>query len=523
MNIPPPPRIPSGSPRATSSVNHTLGVVANAFADPYSLRIMHAAVQQSAKEGMHSVCFMGGFPDAPMFRDATGSCRLPSSIDGWLLVSETLRGFGSELDAASRTERPVISVGLELGAAPSITSNDETGVFQAVAHLAKRHERKRIAFIAGPADSVDASRRLSSYRLALDSLGLVADPALVVSGDYEASSGREAVRQLRRHAWPFDAVVAANDLMAIGAAEALKAAGLRVPEDVSVVGFDDMEESAFSAPTLTTVRQPLSEQAVAAVRHLARWVQQGSREGHQEHTVIASPLVIRESCGCRPGEAMERRSYPPGVDPDRNKELVNDALREIVRRELASARVHRELSRLAEPILRAPDYPELAAALTKAVRLLHLRRFLLCTYAGGQRHARAALESAGRDVVFHHQSQPFPIEQLFPQGYLKSEKPLHLSVEPLELAGEQFGYIVLEGDVRDGQSFLELRRHLGSALGRMSHGRELRRLYTAEKKRGNADAAERTSPPAPVASIAPPMSAPPIQPQPVLPPRPGNR
>lgn len=486
---------------------------------------MHSAVQELAKEGMHSICFMGGFPDAPMFRDAGGACVLPHAVDGWLLVSETLRGFGSELDAASRSERPVVSVGLELGAAPSITSNDETGVFQAVAHLAKRHERKRIAFIAGPGESVDAARRLSSYRLALESLNLPADPALVVVGDYEASSGREAVRQLRRQAWPFDAVVAANDLMAIGAAEGLKAAGLRVPEDVSVVGFDDMEEAAFAAPTLTTVRQPLHEQGVAAVRLLARKLREAGREGEQDpHSVIASPLVIRESCGCRPGEAPDRRSYPPGIDPDRNKELVNEALREIVRRELASARVLRELSRLSEGILRAPDYPELAAALTKTVGLLHLRRFLLCTYAGGQRHARAALESAGRDVVFHHQSHPFPIEQLVPANYLKGEKPVQFVVEPLELAGEQFGYLVLEGDVRDGQAYLELRRHLGSSLGRMAHNRELRRMYAAEKKRGVAEIAERNSLPAP--QVAPtPAPAPVLKPSPTVsvPPRPGRR
>jgi LacI family transcriptional regulator len=473
MHIPPPPRPPTRSSLTTSAAR-SVGVVANAYADPYSLRVMHSAVQELANAGMHSICFMGGFPDAPMFRDTGGACVLPAAIDGWLLVSETLRGFSSELDAASRSERPVVSVGLELPAAPSITSNDETGVFQAVAHLAKRHERKRIAFITGPEESVDGARRLSSYRLALESLGLLADPALVVSGDYEASSGREAVRQVRRQAWPFDAVVAANDLMAIGAAEGLKAAGLRVPEDVSVVGFDDMEEAAFAVPTLTTVRQPLQEQGVAAVRLLLRRLQHGApQEDTDQHRVIVSPLVIRESCGCRTGEPLERRSYPPGVDPDRNQRLVTDALREIVRRELASARVLRELSRLAEGILRAPDYPELAAALTKTVGLLHVRRFLLCTYAGGRRHARAALESAGRDVLFHHQSHPFPIEQLFPAGYLKGENPVQLVVEPLELAGEQLGYLVLEGDVRDGQAYLELRRHLGSSLGRMAHVRDL--------------------------------------------------
>jgi hypothetical protein len=95
---------------------------------------------------------------------------------------------------------------------------------------------------------------------------------------------------------------------------------------------------------------------------------------------------------------------------------------------------------------------------------------------------------------------------------------VQLVVEPLELAGEQFGYLVLEGDVRDGQAYLELRRHLGSSLGRMAHGRELRRLYAAEKKRGMAEALERSSLPPAVAATPVPKPA-----AVSLPPRPDRR
>jgi hypothetical protein len=96
------------------------------------------------------------------------------------------------------------------------------------------------------------------------------------------------------------------------------------------------------------------------------------------------------------------------------------------------------------------------------------------------------LESTGKAVVFHHQSQSFSVEQALPTAYLRNESPVELSVSPLEVADEHFGYLVVEGDLQRSLAYLELRRHLGSALGRMAHGRELRRLYN-ERRRSTLD------------------------------------
>ena len=133
--------------------------------------------------------------------------------------------------------------------------------------------------------------------------------------------------------------------------------------------------------------------------------------------------------------------------------------------------------------MRAPDYPALARAMGGVIELLGLKRFLLCTYAGGQRHVRPTVESVGRDVVFHHQAAPFPLEQILPPGFLRGDKPTQLTIEPLEFADEHFGYLVLEGELKSGLAYLTLRRYLGCTVARMAHGRELRRLYAAEKRR----------------------------------------
>ncbi|HEY3495694.1 MAG TPA: substrate-binding domain-containing protein [Polyangiaceae bacterium] len=460
-----------------------MGILANAYGDPYSLRIAHGAAQEISRSGGHAIFFGGGFPRAPLFRSAADACVLPGSLDGWVLVGEMLRDGWSELAPAARAARGTVTLGFELPGLPSVTVDDQTGIFQAVGHLVKRHERRRIAFITGPEGSVDGQHRFTAYRMALESLGLALDPALVAAGNYETRSGGAAIRQLKRQSARFDALVCANDLMAIGASEALRAAGKRVPEEISIVGFDDLEDASFASPSLTTIRQPLMELGAAAAR--LTWTRTAGEDA--ERTVVPTPLVIRESCGCLSSDYPERRSHPPGVDPQRTKQLREEGLRELVRRGLSSSRLHRELERVADSIVRAPDFPGLTGIMSEVIELLGLRRFLLCTYAGGQRHARVALESSGRDVAFHHQSQPFPVEQVLPAGYLNGDKPVQLVIEPLEYADEHFGYVVLEGDLRNGLAHLALRRHLGSAVARMSHGRELRRLYAAEKRRTEAD------------------------------------
>ncbi len=472
------------NPTAVPRRPRAIGILANSYGDPYSLRIAQGAAQELTRGGDHALFFSAGFPQAPLFRDAHDRCALPRIADGWVLLSETMRdSLGDMVQAAGGTR--AISVGVGLPHLPVVGADSETGIFQAVMHLVKRHERKRIAFIAAPDGSTDGAQRLGTYRLALESLGLYADPTLVVVGDYEARSGREAVRQLKRQRGSFDAIVAANDLMALGAMEGLKAAGVRVPEEVSVVGYDDIEDASFATPGLTTVRQPLADLGYSAAR-LAVQAPRPSPHAEEERTVVTTPLVIRESCGCQTTE-HDRRSLPNGDEATRTQGLREEALRELVRRELASSRLYRELERLTENILRAPDYPALARAMGGVTELLGLKRFLLCTYAGGQRHVRPTVESVGRDVVFHHQAQPFPLEQILPPGFLRGDRALQLTIEPLEFADEHFGYLVLEGDMKHGLAYLTLRRYLGCTVARMAHGRELRRLYAAEKRRSEVE------------------------------------
>jgi LacI family transcriptional regulator len=127
----------------------------------------------------------------------------------------------------------------------------------------------RLAFLAGPEDSPDGAQRWEGFAAALAEAGIAADDVTVLRGDFTRASGRRAGEELIADAPPA-ALIAANDQMALGAIDAFRSAGLRVPDDVRVTGFDGIEAAALARPALTTVRQPMIDLGRAAVQLLAR-------------------------------------------------------------------------------------------------------------------------------------------------------------------------------------------------------------------------------------------------------------
>lgn len=183
---------------------------------------------------------------------------------------------------------------------PAIVPGEVAGGHTATEHLiAKGHTR--IGFINGEPWMEAAIDRAKGYRRALATADLPFDPALVVNGDWMSGSGFEGALQLMRLPRPPTAIFCANDLMALGALEALKQLRLRVPDDVSVMGYDDQEISRHTHPPLTTLVLPNYEMGHAAVELLLRMVQQpAATRARRSVTKIDGPLVERDSVGHAP-------------------------------------------------------------------------------------------------------------------------------------------------------------------------------------------------------------------------------
>lgn len=183
-----------------------------------------------------------------------------------------------------------------------------------VGHLVE-HGHRRIGIINGPAQNIDAEERLRGYRSALAEADLPVDGALEVPGDFTGSAGyRGAESLLGLDARP-TAIFAANDGMAIGALSALRAAGVAVPDEMALVGFDDVSSTRYMIPPLTTVQGMISELGARAVRRLTEAVGGGPQPaGDQE--VLPVSIVLRRSCGCseaqgfRAGEALRQETGP---------------------------------------------------------------------------------------------------------------------------------------------------------------------------------------------------------------------
>jgi DNA-binding LacI/PurR family transcriptional regulator len=179
---------------------------------------------------------------------------------------------------------------------PSVGATNWNGGLIAARHLLELGHR-RIAMVNGPDEYLCCRARLDGYRAALDAAGVAADPGLVRVAPLYVEGGRDAARELL--AERPTAIFAANDLQALGVYEAAREAGLRIPEELSVVGFDDLAFTQWSQPPLTTVRQPLMRMGAAAadlVLDLA-----AGRTPEQDRIELATTLVVRRSTAPPPG------------------------------------------------------------------------------------------------------------------------------------------------------------------------------------------------------------------------------
>ena len=238
-----------------------------------------------------------------------------SGVDGVIVASTLLSGHcGAEGVAEFLEHRygdmPLASIGIAVAGVPSVVVDNRSGMIQVLEHLIREHGRRRIAFIGGTPKNPESEARLQVYREVLERHGLPFDAALVESGYFMKRLAFSAVQTILGRTQAPDAVVAANDIMALGAIEALRRSGFRVPREVHVTGFDDLSLAPLANPPLTTVAQPFERMASTAIELVLAQI-----EGREvpELTELRTELTVRQSCGCelRLSHRGETRPPPP--------------------------------------------------------------------------------------------------------------------------------------------------------------------------------------------------------------------
>ncbi|MEV7289600.1 LacI family DNA-binding transcriptional regulator [Streptomyces sp. NPDC093252] len=272
----------------------TFGLVIPDVLNPYFTELARS-VEEAARALGYSV-IIGNADERAEVQDHHVRTLLDRRIDG-LLVAPTDAGSPLLADAV-RGGTPLVFVdrwipGVDV---PVVRSDGRAAVRDLVGHLWSLGHR-RIAIIAGPDSTTTGSERVDAFREAMAGYGLPVPDAYIGQGDFRAESGRRATGGFLALPEPPEVVFAADNLMALGALDAVRARGLRVPDDIGLVAFDDIRWFVHTDPPITSIAQPTGALGRAAVRALVEVI-----EGRRPASVtLPARLIVRRSCGAPPG------------------------------------------------------------------------------------------------------------------------------------------------------------------------------------------------------------------------------
>jgi LacI family transcriptional regulator len=257
--------------------------------EPFSAELLKGVARAVRGSGYELIVFSG----CGRGEDQVGWERRYLSRVSGTLADGTILVTPSSVDVTYGT--PVVAVDHNVASSdlPTVDSDNLNGAVRATEHLIALGHR-RIGFLAGRPDLESAQLRERGYRLALQEAGIPYDATLVRIGGYDAESAREPARELLSLSERPSAIFAANDVSAIETISVARSLGLEIPDDVSVVGFDNVPESALCEPPLTTIDQSIQQMGYDAVKLLIELI--ADRPVPSTHVLLPTRLVVRRSC-----------------------------------------------------------------------------------------------------------------------------------------------------------------------------------------------------------------------------------
>ena len=270
-------------------------VVLPSVGDPFFTAIMRG-IRTAAKARGYSVVI-----DETQFNtmtaDEVGRLLVSRQTDGIILIG-SMSPFGTDILSEQNRRLPIVvgceKVSPDLADLPSVRIDNVAAGKDATNYLISKGH-KRIGMIYGQQTSLLTRDRELGYRAAMQEAGLTIQDGWAVEGRMTIAGAREATRSLLGHASRPSAIFCANDEMAIGCLHEIKARGLKVPDDVSVIGFDDIRYAEVTDPPLTTISQPAEEIGERVMHRICRRIEEGRGEGNNEPQIVPHKLVVRQS------------------------------------------------------------------------------------------------------------------------------------------------------------------------------------------------------------------------------------
>ncbi len=290
--------IPNPIARSLSKQStETIGVVLPDLVGEFFMDFIHSIDEEAYKNNWH-VLISSSHSQRNIIEtliELMGSGR----VDGVILMAPQMQNEVSEIIQKSKTPVILVNTCGEFSKIDQIKVDNYKGAYEVVEHFIKVHNYKRIGIINGPKGNCDAEERFSGYLSALKKYKIAKDSSLIINGNFDVESGVIGFTTLMNQEIRPEAIFAANDMMAVGAYEAAKELGFKIPNDVAIAGFDDIYLSQFLLPRLTTIHVPITELGIKAVKFLLNRITKKKRNSEAHFEVLPIELVIGGSCGCR--------------------------------------------------------------------------------------------------------------------------------------------------------------------------------------------------------------------------------
>lgn len=287
--------VPNASARGLSTRrNDTIGLLLPDVYTEFFSEVIRGVDQAAQENGFHFFVSSDHNQKSEM---ETALRAIRGRVDGLIIMSPFI-------DAQTLNETilpknlPVVLLNCSMtdGLFDSLNIDNAGGAYRMVHHLIE-HGYKRIAIIKGTDENVDARERLQGYHKALRESKYEISPDLEIAGDFTEESGHKAIQKLLNSTPRPRAIFVSNDAMAVGALSALRDAGVKVPDEIAIAGFDDIPIARYLTPPLTSVHVSINDLGMLAMRRIIQLVQE--KKTHKvERTILPTTTVMRESCGC---------------------------------------------------------------------------------------------------------------------------------------------------------------------------------------------------------------------------------
>jgi signal transduction histidine kinase/AraC-like DNA-binding protein len=303
------------------------------------------AFDAAHKHNVSAICFQGNPLQSPIGFGSHSNILYDlitpeTPLDGLVIWTGWLGQFVGAAEAARFCRRfgplPVVSISQKIDGIPSVLSDNYQSMERVIHHLVEVHDCRRLAFINGPENHIESAERYRAYVDLLSQYGLSFDPTLVMSEQFTHEAGKRAARVLLdERQVSFDAAITGDDFVALGVIEAIQMRGLRVPDDIAVIGFDDTPYARASIPPLTTIHQSSYDQGFQGVELL---LAQLNGDAYPMEISLPTRLMVRQSCGCSNPVVLRAiaatqlaESHPIWLKSRRERDQITDAMARAVR------------------------------------------------------------------------------------------------------------------------------------------------------------------------------------------------